>query len=220
MPRINAPTVAEHRAAQQRALLDAARTLLARTGEAPSMAEVAALAGLARPSAYQYYKSRQDLLHALVLDVFPRWTQRVREAMDAEPDPADRIMAYVLTNIALVAEGEHAVGTALAAVAPGEELNNQSAMMHHQLLTPLVDTLELLGAPEPQVTAELINAIVHSSTKLLESGTPQNTVEDRVRELLGPYVRENRASSGLHRPGLRQSLNVRESLNVQGAAND
>ena len=193
MPRINAPTVAEHRAAQQRALLDAARTLLARTGEAPSMAEVAALAGLARPSAYQYYKSRQDLLHALVQDVFPRWTRRVQEAMDAEPEPADRIMAYVLTNIALVAEGEHAVGTALAAVAPGEELDNQSAMMHRQLLTPLVDTLTLLGAEDPEVTAELINAMVHSSTRLLESGTDRESVEARVRELLGPYVRENAA---------------------------
>ncbi|MCC9145465.1 MULTISPECIES: TetR/AcrR family transcriptional regulator [unclassified Arthrobacter] len=192
MPRITAPTVAEHRAAQQRALLDAARTLLARTGEAPSMADVAALAGLARPSAYQYYKSRQDLLHALVLDVFPRWTQRVREAMDAEPEPADRIMAYVLTNIRLVAEGEHAVGNALAAVAPGEELDNQSAMMHRQLLTPLVETLTAMGVPDPLVTAELINAIVHSSTRLLESGTGPEMVEDRVRELLGPYVRENR----------------------------
>nr|WP_231703674.1 TetR/AcrR family transcriptional regulator [Arthrobacter sp. zg-Y179] len=173
-------------------MLDAARTLLARTGEAPSMAEVAALAGLARPSAYQYYKSRQDLLHALVLDVFPRWTQRVREAMDAEPEPADRIMAYVLTNIRLVAEGEHAVGNALAAVAPGEELDNQSAMMHRQLLTPLVETLTVMGVPDPAVTAELINAIVHSSTRLLESGTGPETVEERVRELLGPYVRENR----------------------------
>ncbi|MDK1327820.1 TetR/AcrR family transcriptional regulator [Arthrobacter sp. zg-Y1143] len=195
MPRISAPTVAEHRAAQQRALLDAARTLLARTGEAPSMAEVAALAGLARPSAYQYYKSRQDLLHALVQDVFPRWTRRVTEAMDAEPDPADRIMAYVLTNIALVAEGEHAVGNALAAVAPGEELNNQSAMMHRQLLTPLVETLTMLGVRDPHVTAELINAIVHSSTRLLESGTGREIVEGRVRELLGPYVRENRATA-------------------------
>lgn len=197
MPRINAPTVAEHRAAQQRALLDAARTLLARTGEAPSMAEVAALAGLARPSAYQYYKSRQDLLHALVLDLFPRWTRRVREAMDAEADPADRILAYVLTNIALVAEGEHAVGTALAAVAPGEELNNQSAMMHRQLLTPLVETLTLLGVEDPLVTSELINAIVHSSTRLLESGTSRESVEARVRELLGPYVRENRTTPAM-----------------------
>jgi len=201
LPRITSPTVAEHRAAQQRALLDAARTLLARTGEAPSMAEVAALAGLARPSAYQYYKSRQDLLNALVLDVFPRWARRVEEAMQAQPDPADRILAYVLTNIALVAEGEHAVGTALAAVAPSEELNTQSSMMHSQLLDPLVGTLRELGAEDPAATAELINAIVHSATKLLESGIPREAVNARVSELLEPYVREHRrGASGKQQP--------------------
>ncbi len=201
MPRINAPTVAEHRAAQQRALLDAARTLLARTGEAPSMAEVAALAGLARPSAYQYYKSRQDLLHALVLDVFPRWAQRVEEAMHAQPDPADRILAYALTNIALVAEGEHAVGSALAAVAPSEELNTQSAIMHSKLLDPLVGTLREMGSEDPAATAELINAIVHSANKLLESGLSQDAVNARVTELLEPYVREHRrGASGKQLP--------------------
>ncbi|MET4059233.1 AcrR family transcriptional regulator [Arthrobacter sp. UYP6] len=201
MPRITAPTVAAHRAAQQRALLDAARTLLARTGEAPSMAEVAALAGLARPSAYQYYKSRQDLLHALVQDVFPRWAQRVEEAMRAQSDPADRILAYVLTNIALVAEGEHAVGNALAAVAPSEELNTQSSMMHSQLLDPLVGTLRELGSEDPAATAELINGIVHTATKQLESGTPQQAVNARVTELLEPFVREQRRSaSGKQQP--------------------
>ncbi|CEA08152.1 HTH-type transcriptional regulator BetI [Arthrobacter saudimassiliensis] len=193
MPRITAPTVAEHRAAQQRALLDAARTLLAQTGAAPSMADVAALAGLARPSAYQYYKSRQDLLHALVMDTFPRWTQRVRAAMDACSHPADRILAYVLTNVDLVDEGEHAVATALVNVAPSEELNAESAKMHHQLLTPLVETLAELEVPDPAMTAELINTIVHSATRLLDGGAPHGEVSARLTELLGPFVEDLKA---------------------------
>ena len=53
MPRITAPTVAEHHAKQRRALLDAARDLLAETGAEPSMAAVARRAGLARSSIYQ-----------------------------------------------------------------------------------------------------------------------------------------------------------------------
>lgn len=198
MPRITAPTVAEHRAAQQRALLDAARTLLARTGQAPSMAEVAAQAGLARPSAYQYYKSRQDLLHALVLDVFPSWTRRVEDAMKAQPQPADRILAYAFANIALVADGEHAVASALAAVAPSEELNNQSALMHRRLLDPLIGTLQELGVQDPEATAELINAIVHTATRMLDNGADREAVDARVREVLEPYARSlpRRAASG------------------------
>lgn len=82
MPRIQAPTVAEHRAAQHRALVDAARQILAETGRPPTLARVAARAGLARPSLYQYFRSAEDLLNAVVEDVFPagrpgsppRWT--------------------------------------------------------------------------------------------------------------------------------------------------
>ena len=50
MPRISQPTVAEHRAARVRALLDAAHDLLLETGEAPSLSAVAERAGLARTS--------------------------------------------------------------------------------------------------------------------------------------------------------------------------
>ena len=93
MPRISAPTVAEHRAAQQRALLDAARALLAETGRPPTFAALAERSGLARPSIYQYFRSADDLLRALVEDVFPRWAATVARAMDDADDDAGRVRA-------------------------------------------------------------------------------------------------------------------------------
>src|SRR5699024_8926158 len=81
MPRISRSTVAEHRAARERELLDAAHALLLETGEAPGLSEVAARAGLARTSTYQYFGSRRELLQAMVRDIYPRWMQRVRGAM-------------------------------------------------------------------------------------------------------------------------------------------
>src|SRR5690606_19635538 len=56
MPRITAPTVAEHRKAQQRALLDAAREILAETGRPPTFTALAERAGMARPSVYEYFR--------------------------------------------------------------------------------------------------------------------------------------------------------------------
>ena len=51
MPKISAATVVEHRAAQRRALLDAARDLIAEAPDrVPSLADVAVRAGLARSS--------------------------------------------------------------------------------------------------------------------------------------------------------------------------
>ncbi|MDQ0771165.1 AcrR family transcriptional regulator [Pseudarthrobacter defluvii] len=192
MPRISAATVAEHRAAQQRALLNAAHELLQETSEAPTMAEVAARAGLSRPSVYQYFTSRQDLLQALVRDVFPRWTERVTGAMAAAPTDADRVMAYAIANVDLVAEGAHAVGSALATLAPGAELDEQARLMHRQLQEPLIQTLIDLNIADPVSLAEMINSVVHAGTRLLESGQPLEQVHTHLHLLLGPFVTERR----------------------------
>lgn len=89
------------------------------------VADVALRAGLSLPSVYQYFGTRQDLFQALVRDIFPRWTERVTGAMADAPTKADRILAYATANVDLVAEGAHAVGSALAALAPGAELDPQ-----------------------------------------------------------------------------------------------
>lgn len=188
MPRISAPSVAEHRAAQERALLDAAHALLQEAGEAPTMAQVAARAGLARSSVYQYFASRQDLLQALVRDVFPRWTERVAAAMDAAPTPADRMLAYAVVNVELVAEGAHAVGSALAALAPGEELDEQAMRMHVDIQRPLIAALEEVGVDDPASLAEMINSMVHTATRLLEGGQTLEQVKGHLAVVLGPLA--------------------------------
>lgn len=188
MPRIQAPTVAEHRAAQHRALLDAAREILAETGRPPTLTRVAERAGLARPSLYQYFRSPEDLLIAVVEDVFPRWSARVAAAMDAAATPADRVLAYVLTNFELITEGEHALATVLAEIAPGDAVAEQSRAMHQQLLEPLAEALRELGVPTVPETAEMINAIMFAGSRLIESGTDLQTVWESARALLEPFV--------------------------------
>ena len=191
MPRISAPSVAEHHAAQERALLDAAQSLLRESKQAPSMAEVAARAGLARSSVYQYFSSRQDLLRAVVADVFPRWTRRITEAMSSAPTAADAVLAYAHSNLDLVTDGEHAVASALAGLAPGEELNAEAAQMHRQIGEPLREALERLGVPEPAAVANLVNAVVHSASRSLEAGENHAAMLGHVNTLLGPFVREH-----------------------------
>jgi AcrR family transcriptional regulator len=188
VPKIDAPSLAEHRAARRRALLDAAHELLKANPEAPALGDVAERAGVARSSVYQYFASRRDLLAALAQDTFPRWTERITGAMAAAPTPADRVTAYALANLDLVAEGEHVVGTALAALTPGEELDEQAHRMHRQIQEPLIATLEELGATDPAAVAEMINGMVHAGTRLLESGHALEDVRANLLAVLGPFV--------------------------------
>lgn len=193
MPKISAATVVEHRAQQERLILDAAHAILEETGDVTSMREVAERAGLARSSVYHYFDSREALLNALVQDVFPKWTERVTNAMAAEPELSERIIAYAVTNVQLVQEGAHAVGAALAALSPGEALNEQATQMHRAIQEPLIETLIELEVNDPEGLGELINSVVHASTRLLESGQQPEQVYAGLTAVIGPMAREMQA---------------------------
>lgn len=199
MPRIHAPTVAEHRVRRRRAILDAARALLAESREAPSLAAVGARVGLARPSVYQYFSSREELLHAVVADAFPAWTDRVLDHVAAATTPADRVWAYVEANVGLFCGPEQAVARALrTSIDPGV-LHEHSVQHHVRLREPLIDALRELGEPDPEQMAELINAtILRASQGIGPTGGAD------VLALLGRILRPYLDSHGDGTPGGRR----------------
>jgi len=184
VPKIAAPTVAEHRAAQLRALLDAARELIREDGRGLTLAAVAARAGLARSSIYQYFRSREEMLDAVVADVVPRWSARITAAVAGAASHQDAIVAYARENLLLVAEGEHAVVAALRAEASREVLAQQSATMHATILVALVRTLEKLGVSDEGRSAELVNAVVLAAARQVEAGEDAEVTLVRVRAVL------------------------------------
>lgn len=190
MPRIDAPTVAEHRAARERALLDAARTLLTdRPERVPTLAEVGERAGLSRSSVYQYYTSREDLLSAVVRDSFPRWQERLDAGIAAARGPRERVLAYLRVNLELVADGEHALARTLVSVAPSEELARRSQTFHDQLLVPLREALDEIGVPDPETTTELLNALVLTASRRVEQTGELERAYAATAALVDGYLR-------------------------------
>ena len=190
MPKIQASTVAEHRAAQRAALLDAARTLLSEHPEQiPSLADVARHAGLARSSAYSYFKSRTDMFDVLVADTFPRWSAFVEKQMAEARTPGARILAYVEANLQLVARGDHALARAMATVGNSEVLATSSRLLHDSLEAPLRAALADHGASDPNRMAEVIQSIVYALSRMIENGLDLPSATGLARELLTPYVR-------------------------------
>jgi AcrR family transcriptional regulator len=194
VPRIQAPTVAEHRARQRRAILDAARTHLAEEGAAPSLAQVGARAGLARSSVYEYFASREDLLAGVVADVFPDWAGQVIGAVEAAPTPGEKVWAYAEANMRLFASSEQAVARALTSVVDPALLAEPMTRFHESLQRPLVAALRTHGERQPQLMADIIDSIVVRASRDVWHAN-QRTAQRRlraaiqlVRSLLEPYL--------------------------------
>ncbi|RWZ85370.1 TetR/AcrR family transcriptional regulator [Glutamicibacter sp. HZAU] len=185
MPRINAPTVAEHRRQQMQSIMDATFDLLHETAQAPTLAQVARQAGMSRTAIYQYFKSPQELLQAAAREVYPRWIARVREAVDSASSPREAVLAYAIACIDQVAEGGHAVGTALASLAPEEPLDEQAEQMHASARLPLTESLEKLGVDDPEAIAELVTSVIHAAGQMVDNGTSRDEAHQHLQVMLG-----------------------------------
>src|SRR5690606_1166606 len=118
MPRIDAPTLAEHRAKQREGLLTAATDILVTKGAmAVNPAAVGAAAGLARSSVYQYFSSGAGIIAAIIEDAFPRSNELMREALDGLTQPWDIVDAYVRETLRQAADGAHRPAAALRTAA-------------------------------------------------------------------------------------------------------
>ncbi|GAB2539863.1 TetR/AcrR family transcriptional regulator [Nocardia heshunensis] len=185
MPRIDAPTVAEHRANQERALLDAARELLLDGGvDAVTPAAVGAVAGLARSSVYKYFRSGDEILARVVADGFAEWGARVREAVGRYETADGRVMAYLRVTLELAAAGAHRVAV-LGGGMPGDPAARAILTRHHHDLTaPLRTALTDRGDPDPDLTANLVDGVLGRAIDRLDAGDPVDYVTRETIEFL------------------------------------
>ncbi|MFG1795593.1 TetR/AcrR family transcriptional regulator [Nocardia sp. NPDC049149] len=171
MPRIDAPTVAQHRANQERALLDAARMVLLQNGpHAVTPALVGAAAGLARSSVYKYFRSGDEILARIVADALADWGERVHDTVERAETPAGRVEAYVRTTLALAASGAHRIAVLGSTLPRDESARRDLAHAHHDLAAPLRAALNDLGTPNPELTADLIDGALGRAIDRIDSG--------------------------------------------------
>lgn len=100
MPKIDAPTVAEHRAMIRTRLIDAAEAILR---ESPSShltaGAVTSAVGIARNSIYRYVDSVEDLRSLVVDRYLPGWLTTVSAAMEIAGSPGEGVVAWVRSNL-------------------------------------------------------------------------------------------------------------------------
>jgi AcrR family transcriptional regulator len=181
MPRIDAPTVAEHHRMRRDGLLAAGIEILGTVG--PSGLTHSALgeaAGIARTSVYQYFPSRDELVDAVIDHAFSLASAHLSATVDQATSPIDRVAAYVTHAVASASDATHRVFAAI----PGDRLSpaheERLDELHRAALAPLRDALTELGVPDPSLTASLIDAMIQAAAQRILAGDSPSAVTPAV----------------------------------------
>ncbi|GAA3229812.1 TetR/AcrR family transcriptional regulator [Streptomyces sp. XM83C] len=187
MPKINAATVAEHRAQQRAALIRAAVDILVAQGAtAVTPAAVGARAGLARSSFYQYFPSSAALLASIVEEAFTAADAAIAEALADVHEPAARFDAFIRTELHLAAQGAHRPAKALLQADLPPECLARVHELHHRHNAPLQAAITALtGETDASaLTAQLVGGTVQAAMTAIEHGADPTQVTDRALALL------------------------------------
>lgn len=177
MPRISAPTLAEHRDRRRSALLGAARAILQQEGiTGLTFPAVARRAGLARTSLYEYFDSRAELVAAVVSEDFPVFVEGLKAAVAAAPSDRSKLEVYVTHQLQAMADGNHRLLAEAAQIELPPSTRQLIRELHTDLATIVVDALRRLNAPHPRLAADYIQAVVQAATVQIERGAEPEVI--------------------------------------------
>ncbi len=179
MPKIQAPTVALHRELRRQQLMSAAMNLAIADGaESITVAAVAAKAGLARSSIYEYFASSADLVADLVLEELEYYTRRLGEAVAGATDPYLRIELWISESLRYVADGRHMLVKSLNTINTPDERKDEIVMGHRRMMAPLQESLAETGISNIRAAAALLASVTDAASVRIDAG---NEAELEIR---------------------------------------
>ena len=168
VPKISAPSIAEHREARRDALL-AAATQLMLSGTPFTVAQVATEVGLSRSAVYEYYASAADLVADVLVDEMALWVDEISPMVEAENEPLARIETWVRGVLGYVKDGRHVLVKSAGSVELPEARRVQVTSMHRELVAPLVQALTELEVPDIRQYSAFCWGVLDSAIIRVES---------------------------------------------------
>lgn len=185
MPKIRAATVAEHHAQQREALIEAARRLLVAGGyEALTVNALAEQTGLARPSVYSYFGSKDDAVVAVCEASLPAWLARADEAMARARSPRSKLAAFVRVQLEAAAAGEHRVAVAVQHAPLSPESWARIGELHEKFAPRISDVIASLGHRHPEIMADLVQGVMTAAVTRIDAGEPAPRVIRAATDLV------------------------------------
>ena len=166
MPKITAPTIAEHVRNQEQAILDAAAELFARQGVADTeMADIAHAVGLARPSLYRYFPDKDHILLAWFDREMAPAIARSREIVAGPGSVEERLSSWLDFQLDYVTHPDHQLVPRLGqevgatSVAVQQAIAADHARLYATLRVLVEEALEVQATRrDPEVLVALLSA--------------------------------------------------------------
>ncbi len=185
MPRIDAPTVAEHHAARAAELSRLAIEIVEDEGAAAlTLAELARRAGLSRPSLYSYFDSREDLVATICEQAVTVWADEVIATMEAESDPLLRLQAFVIAQLEAAAASRHQAAFALLESGLSPEGHARVMAAHAPLQAALREAVEQIGLDTAAAVVPMVQAVVSSAYGQIQAGADADSVMQGARRFV------------------------------------
>jgi AcrR family transcriptional regulator len=196
MPKIAASTVAEHRARQRDLLVSAARDLLIGGGyPALTFSALAARTGLARPTIYTYFRSKDDLVVALCEAEFPLVAAEIQRAVERATTPRDQIAAFVRAQLRVAQQSRYRIVHALASAPLADEARQRIMALHRELVPSAVPLFVRAGHPRPALAAALLQGLINAAVTAIDAGEPpRRVIETTVQAALDGLAHDVGAS--------------------------
>lgn len=193
MPRIDAPTVAEHRSRQREAILDAAGDLFAERGVlGTELKDIAEQVGLTRTALYRYFPDRDHIFVAWANRIHAQVAARLTAVLDAHDDPRERLDAWVRFQLDHAASPAHSVGRRVMPElgALPEELRERIATAHGDLQARLLPTITELvdDGTDPALVLRLAAAVVQAGALAMDDGATRMDVDSLVRRAVTSLI--------------------------------
>jgi AcrR family transcriptional regulator len=160
-------------------LISAAMELALDQGaQAVSVAAVAAKAGLARSSIYEYFASSADLIADLVIEELDYYCTRLGEAIKDAIDPFEKLELWIAEGLRYVQDGRHMLVKSLNTVATPDFRKEEIALGHRKLIAPLREALAATGIKDLASASAFISSVTDAASVRIEAG---NDAELEIR---------------------------------------
>ncbi len=145
---------------------------LALSGGADSItvAAVAAKAGLARSSIYEYFASSADLIADLVLEELDSYTKLLAQAIVGSTEPFLRIELWITESLRYVADGRHMLVKSLNTINTPDERKEEIHMGHRRMLAPLQQSLVETGIADIRGASALLASVTDAASIRIDAG--------------------------------------------------